>query len=208
MMKHVNVYSILDASKIFGEADTAQSLQANFLSLYLGHTEDLLTTVAPYLFAYQPESEFGKWLFEKGWGNAWGVFVEADVRIEDLRTHFRKFLLIKTEDDKELYFRFYDPRVLRMFLPTCNAYQLKEFFGPIKKFTMENDNASMALEFTLSDNNLISTEISKETFANNLIALENQTTFIADKKIINQVEKNDYPATSEKPDRKWNFLIE
>ncbi len=207
-MKQVNVYSILDASKIFGEPDNAQSLQANFLSLYLGHSEELLTTIAPYLFAYQPESEFGKWLFEKGWGNAWGVFVEANVSIEDLRYHFRKFLLIKTEDNKELYFRFYDPPVLRMFLPTCNAHQLKEFFGPIKKFSMEANDTGNALEFTIENGTLVTREIDKQTFAEGLKNIENPATFIADKKIINEVEKNDYPSTDEKPERKWNFLIE
>ncbi|MDZ4822271.1 MAG: DUF4123 domain-containing protein [Flavobacteriales bacterium] len=146
-----HTYSILDAARIFGELDTAQQLQTNFLSLYMGQSEELLSSVAPYLFAYQPDSEFGKWLLEKGWGNSWGMFVETTVSLEDLRKHFRKFLLVKTEDGKELYFRFYDPRVLRIFLPTCDKAQVKEFFGPVKQFMLEDEDPAFALRYWLEN---------------------------------------------------------
>ena len=138
---------VLDAARIFGELETAQTLQTTFLSLYMGESEASLSAVAPYLFSYQPGSEFGKWLLEKGWGKSWGIFVEAELTLEELRKHFRKFLLVKTEDDKELYFRFYDPRVLRIFLPTCDEQQLREFFGPVKVFAMESEDPECALEF-------------------------------------------------------------
>ena len=63
--QQISIYSILDAARIFGEIETAQTLQSNFLSLYMGKNEEMLSSVAPYLFQYQSGSEFGKWLLEK-----------------------------------------------------------------------------------------------------------------------------------------------
>lgn len=211
-----HMYSILDAARIFGEIDTAQQLQTNFLSLYMGQSEELLSSVAPYLFSFQPNTEYGKWLFEKGWGNSWGMFIETNITLEELRKHFRKFLLVKTEDGKELYFRFYDPRVLRIFLPTCDEQQLKDFFGPINKFSMESEDAEIALEFTFEDGTLIKKEIAKEVFWKNLNGGENATAYFADKKLIKDELTNpdeqkgdtkDEPS-KDKPNRKWNFLID
>ena len=70
----------------------------------------------------------------------------SEHNFEDCWKHFRKFLIVKTEDGKELYFRFYDPRVLKIFLPTCEKDQMIEFFGPIERFIVEGDNRKDALE--------------------------------------------------------------
>ena len=201
-MNNLFTYSILDAARIFGELDTAQKLQTNFLSLYMGQSEELLSSVAPYLFSYQPESEFGKWLLEKGWGNSWGMFVETHVTLEDLRKHFRKFLLVKTEDGKELYFRFYDPRVLRIFLPTCDEQQLKDFFGPIKMFAMENEDPAFAIQFDLVEGKLLSRKMSKEDFWLKLNGSVGLLTSETEIKMDKSDDKND------KPGKKWNFLID
>ena len=194
-------YSILDAARIFGEIETAQTLQTNFLNLYMGKGEEYLSSVAPYLFAYQPGSEFGKWLLEKGWGNSWGMFAETNVSLEELRKHFRKFLLVKTEEGKELYFRFYDPRVLRIFLPTCDAQQLQNFFGPVKVFGVESENPEYALEFSLEEGKLATRTISRQNFWNRLNGLK-VTAGPSD-------VKTEHPENNKpNPSKKWNFLID
>lgn len=141
-------YAILDAARIFGELNTAQKLQSNFLSLYKGRSEELLTTVAPYLFPYKNNTEFGSWLMDRGWGNAWGIFIVSKGTLDELHKHFRKFLMVQTEEGQELYFRFYDPRVLRIFLPTCDNTQLRDFFGPIQSFIVEDVDPNKLLQFS------------------------------------------------------------
>jgi len=146
-VKIKTTYSIIDGARILGKLDTAQQLHSEYLSLYIGQSERSLSSVAPYLFSYQFNSEFAKWLFENGWGNSWGIFIEAPISIENLQKHFRKFLMVKTEDGKELYFRFYDPRVLKIFLPTCDEKQILEFFGPIESFIVEGETKEEAIRF-------------------------------------------------------------
>jgi hypothetical protein len=115
-------------------------------SLYLLKEDNQhLEGVAPYLFSL--EEELKDWYEENGWGQAWGMVVIPSGDFEECRRHFRKFLKVKTEDGKELYFRFYDPRVLKIFLPTCDRSQLLEFFGPVKYFIVEGDKKEETIQF-------------------------------------------------------------
>jgi hypothetical protein len=140
-------FSLLDAARMLDQMETAQNLNQEYDSFYRGRSEEALDIVAPYLFTYQEGREFARWLASTGWGNAWGICLYTEATLAELHHHFRKFLLVKTEEGQELYFRFYDPRVLRIFLPTCDEEQLREFFGPVNYFMMEDEDPSRAIVF-------------------------------------------------------------
>ena len=131
-----------------------KELNKDYSSLYKGRSEEDLADVAPYLFDLKNGSEFEKWYAEFGWGNSWGLIVKSEFLFEETYRHFRKFLMVKTENDEQLYFRFYDPRVLRIFLPTCDENQLKEFFGPVEHFICEDEDPEFALVFSFEKNTL------------------------------------------------------
>ena len=50
-----------------------------------------------------------------------------------------KLLWVRDEGQRQLYFRFYDPRVLPVFLPTCDAEQRRQVFGPVEKLYCLSD---------------------------------------------------------------------
>ncbi len=54
-----------------------------------------------------------------------------------------------------MYFRFYDPRVLRIFLPTCDRSQILEFFGPVKIFICEDEDPEHILLFSHQNGELV-----------------------------------------------------
>jgi hypothetical protein len=115
--------------------------------LYEGNSRKTLSPVAPYLFTFATDDPFAQWFWDEGWGKSWGVLLRSPSSLEELYRHFRKFLMVKTEEGKGLYFRFYDPRVLRVFLPTCDAQQVSEFFGPVEQFYMEGASPGGAIQF-------------------------------------------------------------
>lgn len=141
-------YALLDGAFIAFDLNKAKQINQSFYCLYRASSEENLADVAPYLFTFSDNPPFMNWFFENGWGNAWGVLVDTKVSFEDCWKHFRKFLLVKTEDGQELYFRFYDPRVLKIFLPTCDEKQIIEFFGPVEKFIVEGETKDDAIEFS------------------------------------------------------------
>jgi hypothetical protein len=99
-------------------------------------------------------TSFHRWWFEQ-WGNSIGVLVEAPVTLEELRRHFRTLTVVRgAEDKKKYFFRFYDPRVLRVFLPSCTPGEIRQFFGPITAFYCEGEGGDDLLSFTQTSNGL------------------------------------------------------
>jgi len=156
-MKKAN-YILLDAARMEGAIQEARELNPGHTCLYEGDSEKFLAAVAPWLFSFEPGSDFARWVVRQGKGNNWGILFRSDVEPVRLYKHLRRFLIVQTEEGRELYFRYYDPRVLRVFLPTCDEEQLKEFFGPIKAFLAEDENG-LLVEYALSDNELLYAEL-------------------------------------------------
>jgi hypothetical protein len=121
-----------------------------FQSLYEGKQGEELADYAPYIVRVYPDSPLIERLIEDGWGKSWGIYLRCPLSILEVRRHFRHFLMVKDETGEEFYFRFYDPRVLRVFLPTCTQDQRLEFFGPVERFLMEDDRGARVLEFAPS----------------------------------------------------------
>jgi hypothetical protein len=155
-------YALLDSARIDTEIITAKELNPEFDSLYRGRSEESLSSVAPYIFTGKKETKFSNWYFEKGWGDSWGVLVYSTEEMKALVKHLRKFLMVNTADGKELYFRFYDPRVLRIFLPTCDKEQLEEIFDAVDYFICEDEDPDFGLVFSLIKGSLETLRITKD----------------------------------------------
>lgn len=131
------LYALLDAARDERILRLLKRSSEEYASLYEGPEGEELAEVAPYLVRLEPDSPLLQQLLEKGWGNAWGVYLFSEAPFPEVRRHFRHFLKVQTEEGKQLHFRFYDPRVLRVFLPTCRPGELRELFGPVTRFVME-----------------------------------------------------------------------
>jgi hypothetical protein len=88
-------------------------------------------------------------LVVEGWGEALGVLVTSVAPPARLRARLRRLLMVKSESERTLYFRFYDPRVLRVFLPMATPRQVSTFFGggEVGAFLAEAADARAALVF-------------------------------------------------------------
>ncbi len=146
-----SLYMLVDAARDPGlyPGLLAHEGEADILSLYQGETASELATVAPYIVRLDRGSATTAWLLGKGWGQGWGVLVQADGDIETVRRHFRKFTIVNGEQGETYLFRFYDPVVLALFLPTCDAAQRTALFGPSIRFMMEDAQADALLAFEL-----------------------------------------------------------
>jgi hypothetical protein len=102
------------------------------VSLYLGGSEEQYSQIAPYLICV--DAPCFDWITGSLWGSPWGIFAYAGAPMEALRKHFRRFLSVKSTDNKEYLLRFYDPRILPAFLGSCNEAELAGFFGPVEAY--------------------------------------------------------------------------
>ncbi|MHC4243279.1 MAG: DUF4123 domain-containing protein [Planctomycetota bacterium] len=154
-----NVYTVLDGASVPDLPQVLWEHKPENICLYRGEQEPDMATVAPYLVKLEYDHPFTKLVCKQGWGNHWGIFVitPAEVNIRMLRAHFRKFLMVYDPDGKLIYFRYYDPRVLRVYLPTCNSEDIKIVFGPVGSYITEDEDSSNLLRFA-SDGEKIQAE--------------------------------------------------
>jgi hypothetical protein len=161
-----STFAVLDGASVPDLLDTLDREKPEYECLYRGELAPDLAAMAPYLVRLEPESPFASWIIRHGWGNHWGIFALSSSDLRTLRQHFRRFLTVHDgETGKPLLFRYYDPRVLRVYLPTCNAEELTAIFGPVSSFVQEGEDPVSSLRFHLANGSLatVETKLSKET---------------------------------------------
>jgi hypothetical protein len=151
---------------LFGVVDAAQSLEFAFaakrsgcdpVSLFLGERAWELVEVAPY-FVRVP---FGLPLLLE-WcetlGGHVGVLIDSEASPEEVFVHLRGIFIVQDESGQEYFFRYYDPRVLNVYLPTCTPDELREFFGPIAAWICENASGDGFVAYTIDEDGGLATK--------------------------------------------------
>lgn len=151
----VIVYAVLDGASVAGLLNMLHQHRPEHICLYRGDLAPDIAHVAPYLIRMEPKSPFTDWVLDRGWGNHWGVFATAKADLTAMRQHFRRFLTVHDSKGTPLLFRYYDPRVLRVYLPTCNAEELEAIFGPVLRYVMEGERPEELLQCQLSKGALV-----------------------------------------------------
>ncbi len=152
-------FAVLDGASVPGLLDQLDRFEPEYECLYRGDLEPDLAEVAPYLVRLQPDSPFTAWVIGEGWGNHWGIFAASPADLREMRHHFRTFLTVHDPEGKPLYFRYYDPRVLRVYLPTCNREELATVFGPVTHYLLEDQDAGALLRFEVKSGALAQEKI-------------------------------------------------
>ncbi|HZF50791.1 MAG TPA: DUF4123 domain-containing protein [Polyangiaceae bacterium] len=134
------LFAILDAGRSARIRTLLAEAVDEYRSLHDGIEAVTMADVAPYLTRLQKDSHLLGRLVDEGWGQSWGVYFTSPAPFRDVRAHLQRLLVVKTkEDDRLLQFRFYDPRVLRVFLPTCTVRQTGEIYSDIERFVCEDE---------------------------------------------------------------------
>ena len=137
------VYSVIDGAAIPEFRMKAFEMRPPNYCLIPGELTPDMEEVAPYVVQLIPGTPFTDWLLSDFLGKNKGIFVHCPQSIKEMRRHFRALFKVYTENGDPLIFRFYDPRVFRRFLPTCNTGELKTFFGNVDTFFVEGENGDL-----------------------------------------------------------------
>ena len=135
------VHAVVDAARdprLIGLLDTTGLERC---CLFAGTLSPALRAAAPHLVHLAPDARFTRAFLQLGWLDSWGVLTAAppDVTLQLLRRHLRTLLRVRDEAGRTLLFRFYDPRVLRAYLPTCTASEWQSVFGPVDQLICSAD---------------------------------------------------------------------
>ncbi len=180
-------YIVVDGARLLSALSELIDKNKEHICLYKGLAEETLSAFAPYLLTFGKNEVFDSWYLQQSKNESWGIFIKSKLSLDELSTHLRKFLKVKNEDGKQLYFRFYDPRVLPLFLPTCDKKQLIDFFGAIEEFICELEEGDSLIVFTQQE------------------GLLKQSIIEGDNNEKQLVKKEEEQVTQNKKSRNWNI---
>lgn len=142
-----DVWMLVDAARDRRIFSLLLECHLEYSNLYSGPTASALEMVAPYLVQLDYQYRDTYRFLSEAWGQSWGVWLRCDAPLDRLRRHLRGFTVVRDPRGQRLVFRYYDPRVLRVYLPTCNPGELRTVYGPIERFWMEDEEPGTLLEF-------------------------------------------------------------
>lgn len=142
------VFAVLDGAANPRIIEAIERHEPLSVCLYRGQMSPVIRAAAPWLVQLEPYTAFTEWLLAEGWGRAWGIFVQARGGMLEMRLHFRRLLTVSLPDGRQVFFRFYDPRVLRAHLPTCTPPERAAMFGAVDAYLLESDRPAELMRFT------------------------------------------------------------
>jgi hypothetical protein len=143
------VYWLLDGARDPEISRLVRFGGLEYTCLLAGKLHPRLQAAAPYLVHLSAGSPTTNRLLQRGWGQAWGILTvaPADVTMDQQRLHLKKLLRVQTGDGAVLAFRYYDPRVLDVYLPTCTKEEIHTVFGPLRAMIAETGGGSSLRAF-------------------------------------------------------------
>lgn len=143
--RDVPTYALLDGAVTRAIVDRLYDDRPAFVCLYSGDLEPDMLEVAPYLVELRDGESFTRWVIANGFGNHWGIVLRSRLDLAQLARHFRKLLWVRDAEGEALYFRYYDPRVLRVYLPTCRGEEVWHWFDPASTYLIEGEEPGILL---------------------------------------------------------------
>ncbi len=138
------LFAVLDATRTLRVIEVLRESVEEYRSLYEGIQGEALAMVAPYLVRLPKGSRLLEQMVLEGWGKGWGVYLTCRRPFDEVRTQLRRLLMVRNDQSgREMYFRFYDPQMLRLFLPTCALRQREQIFGEIEAFLVETKDGEV-----------------------------------------------------------------
>jgi len=105
-------------------------------NLYAETWQAGLNDIAPHLVELDPKSPFSSELLGWDWYGNWGYFVQSSASLSDVATPFQDMAVAILPDGQETFFRFVDPRVIRVFLPKLTTQSLKPIFNTANRLVV------------------------------------------------------------------------
>lgn len=130
------LYGVVDCARDPRLYDLVQSCPEQ-TCLFSGRLTEKLVRASPHLVRLGQDTPFTLIWRSEGWGKAWGILLRSDLDIVRLRRHLKKFLTAELPTGQKVLFRFYDPRVWRVYWPSLTDDERSAWLDGVESFTVE-----------------------------------------------------------------------
>ena len=145
------LYAVIDAASEPALLEWLREAEPTYECLFEGERATSLAEEAPYLLRLDNRPMLTQ-LVHRAHDRSAVVYLRSDQGFARVRSQLRRILLVKTERGDALYFRHYDPRIARVFLPLCQPKQLAWMFGDVvTSWFTEGDEPGQLHRFWVHD---------------------------------------------------------
>jgi len=132
-------YAVIDGAQDDRLANLVKSSR-DHACLFSGKLDPELETASPWIAAIDPAEALLPTWQAHGQGQHWGLMIEAQVALTDVRARLRRFLQAKLPDGMIVLFRFYDPRVFNTYIRAATPEERAPWFdGGIIQYAVEGE---------------------------------------------------------------------
>lgn len=134
MITGVSRYLLLDGAQIENLPVRLYSLDDNPVVEWLYHTTpyQVVFDVGPTLVVLRANSGLEQ-AFMDHWQHNAGLVIESDAPMQLLAEHLRSLIHVRVTGDASMLFRYYDPRIMRHWLPAQSSAEKDHLMGPISR---------------------------------------------------------------------------
>ena len=153
-----NIYAVVDTARdprLYELVHTALGP----MCLFAGQLAPAVRETAPYLVPLHDAEELLRVWRKDGIGQSWGIFLRSSMESPSIRRHLRKFLMATLPDGREVLFRWWDPRVFRVYLPACERDDLKFWFEGVEEFICEDIDGKTFERFQVRSGEVVRQEV-------------------------------------------------
>ncbi|MEM1034155.1 MAG: DUF4123 domain-containing protein [Myxococcota bacterium] len=126
-----HLYAVVDGARDPAALEWLRSAGVPYQCLYAGKKAVELADEAPYLAHLGGDrGPLGELCTHYG-EEPTGIFLTSDRTFYEVRRQLRRFLLVEGPDGATMYFRYYDPRIAAVFLPTLDRDQIAIMYGTV-----------------------------------------------------------------------------
>lgn len=140
----LSVFAILDGAKNHKIYSFVHNSGLASSCLFSGKMSYAMTRAAPHVVELERYHPSTLELLELMWGNRCGIIVTADKAkgMKGVRNHCRRISKVMSPAKRPLYFRFYDPEILKVMLPVCAVEEVQYLTGPMNHIFLEKTGSS------------------------------------------------------------------
>lgn len=135
------LYAVVDAAQDYRLAMGSRNILGEPLRPLFTKAPYFMERVGPYLVRLKCSNRYPEYMqrWTERLGSNTGILLISSAWPKQMRSHLRDIFKVYDERGGMFYFRFYDPRVIRPYLPTCTAKECRAFFGPIRSIFVEGE---------------------------------------------------------------------
>ncbi len=137
MITGVSRYLLLDGAMIENLESRLRDLDANPVVEWLYRTTpyQAVFDAGPALVAVRSNSAL-EGAFIEHWQHDAGLIIESDAPMPLLAEHLRSLIHARVPGDASMLFRYYDPRVMRNWLPALSPAEKDPLMGPVSRLRL------------------------------------------------------------------------